>query len=177
MPNAVYAGTFDICTNGHLWVVETAAKLFSRLFVAVAINPDKHGKHYFTDDERVLSMHEAVAHIPNAFVVQMEAKSLLVNFARKTDAQFLVRGIRDHEDYRIERALRHMNAKLEPKINTVFLMPPKDLEEISSSFVKGLIGIEGWENIVCSMVPANVHKMICNRHHTLLKIAGQQCCQ
>lgn len=160
---AVYAGTFDLATNGHLWMVETAARVFDRLYVAVAMNHEKKGKHYFTSEERVEGMKRATAHIGNVFVVELPPRAVLVRFAKQLNAHFLVRGLRDSEDCRTERALRHMNAKLEPDIATWFLMPPKSLEEISSSTVKGIIDLDGWEEIIKDMIPPAIYNMVLSK--------------
>lgn len=151
---AVYAGSFDPPTNGHVWMIERAARLFDRVIVAVALNPEK--AYTFPLAQRlgwlreIASPHEnvEVAHIENMF---------LAKYAGEVGAGFIIRGIRNEADYQYERAMRYVNADLNEDASTVFLMPPRELCEISSSFVKGMIGPSGWRAIVRGYVPACVY--------------------
>lgn len=161
MRKAVYAGSFDPITNGHLWMVEKGSHLFDELIVAIGENPEK--KYTFSFDERLRVLRESVKGIANISVNSFE-NQFLVNYARTVGAQFILRGIRDSRDYEFERGMRHFNDDLQPDITTVFLMPPREIAEVSSSLVKGLVGPEGWQEIVRRYVPAPVYELIISRH-------------
>ena len=84
----------------------------------------------------------------------------MVDYAREQGAQFILRGIREAADYEFERKMRYVNADLAPHIDTVFLMPPREIAEISSTMVKGLVGPTGWENVVKQYVPDPVFQRL-----------------
>jgi pantetheine-phosphate adenylyltransferase len=84
----------------------------------------------------------------------------LVNYARSVQAQFILRGIRSYTDYEYERGMRHINNDMAPSITTIFLMPPRDISELSSSMVKSLIGLDGWEENVRRYVPVPVFESL-----------------
>ena len=96
---------------------------------------------------------------PNVRVASYEYQ-FLVNYAHDVGATIIVRGIRSAGDYEYERAMRHINADLQPAIKTVFLMPPREIAEISSTMVKGLVGPKGWREIVKRYVPPSVYHKI-----------------
>ncbi len=154
---AVYAGSFDPVTNGHLYMIREGASLFDELVVAVGTNPEK--KYTFSAAERVEMLREVVAELgedfANVSVVEMP-NVFLVDFAASLGAGYVLRGIRDERDYVYERTMRHVNADMRPEITTVLLMPPRGLAEVSSSFVKGFAGLEGWEAAVEKYLPAPV---------------------
>lgn len=154
---AVYAGSFDPPTNGHLWMIAQAQQLFDELIVAIGVNPDK--KSTYTIAER-RAMLEAIcgdfAHVR----VDSYENEFLVNYANSVGAGFIVRGIRSGSDYEYERAVRYINADLQPNMQTVFLMPPREIAEISSTMVKGLVGPKGWREIVSHYVPDAVYTKI-----------------
>jgi pantetheine-phosphate adenylyltransferase len=160
---AVYAGSFDPITNGHLWMMEQGVLLFDDLIIAIGVNPDK--KCAFSLKERLQVVKEVVkAEIRpcrwgNIHVVSFE-NQFLVDYANSISAQYILRGIRNSEDYDYERAMRHVNSDLQASVSTVFLMPPREISEVSSSLVKGLIGPDGWEDIVNKYVPKAVFELI-----------------
>lgn len=154
MRKVVYAGSFDPITNGHLWMIKQGSRLFDELVVAIGVNSDK--KYAFSLDERVDMLTRSTRIIPNVEVQTFENK-FLVNYASSVGAQYILRGIRTEGDYEYERGMRQVNSDLSPQIVTIFLMPPRDLVEISSSLVKGLVGSEGWEEVVEGYVPRNVY--------------------
>ncbi|MEO1510799.1 MAG: pantetheine-phosphate adenylyltransferase [Planctomycetota bacterium] len=151
---AVYAGSFDPPTNGHVWMIEHGAKLFDRLIIAVAENPEKN--YSFPGDKRIAWLRGIAAGFENVEVISIE-NQFLAHFARDLGVRFVLRGIRNEDDYQYERAMRYVNTDLHPGLTTVFLMPPRALCEVSSSFVKGMIGPKGWEPIVEGYVPASVY--------------------
>lgn len=157
MPNqedtAVYAGSFDPPTTGHVWMIERGARLFSKLIVAVARNPEK--SYTFPIEQRLAWLQEVAAGLPNVQIASIE-NEFLARFASRVGAPYIVRGIRNEDDYQYERGMRYVNADLSPDVSTVFLMPPRELCEVSSSFVKGMVGPAGWEDVVRQMVPGAV---------------------
>jgi pantetheine-phosphate adenylyltransferase len=157
LTTAVYAGSFDPITNGHLWMIKKGSEMFDELIVAVGTNPDK--KYTFSSTERFLMMAEAVKMetpgMNNIRVAEFE-KQMLIKYARKVGGNYLLRGIRSVKDYEYEKEMMHINSDLEPSITTTFLFPPRDIAEISSSAVKGLVGYDGWEEAVRKYVPPNV---------------------
>ncbi len=155
MKKGVYAGSFDPPTNGHLWMMEQGSRLFDELIVAIGINPDK--KYTFSLDERVAMLKKITKQFQNTTVDTFE-NQFLVNYARSIGAGYILRGIRSESDYEYERVMRNINSDLDPDIVTVFMMPPREIAEISSSFVEGLVGPEGWEKIIKKYVPKPVYE-------------------
>ena len=146
---AIYPGSFDPLTNGHLDVIQRAAKLFDRVIVAVAENESKHP--LFTLTERVALVKQAVAKLPN-----VEADSfgtLLVEYVAERKAQAIVRGLRAVSDFEFEFQLALMNRKLDEKIETIFMMPKDTYTFLSSRIVKEIARLGG---DVRAFVPPNV---------------------
>lgn len=153
----VYAGSFDPITNGHLWMIKKGSELFDKLVVAIAVNPEK--KYMFQADERLGIIEKVTAGYSNVEIGNC-GNDYLVNYAKSIGARYIIRGIRSEDDYEKERQMRYINSDLYPEIETVFFIPPKELVEVSSSFVKGLIGYNGWEDAVKRYVPSPVHEKI-----------------
>ena len=153
MKKAVYAGSFDPMTNGHLWMVEQGSKLFDELVVAIGINPEK--RYHFSLEERLQMLNDCVSELPNVKVDSFKSQ-FLVRYARQIGADYVLKGIRNEDDYQFERGMRNINRDLDQGIETVFLMPPREFAEISSSTVKGLVGPVGWEEVVRQYVPGPV---------------------
>ncbi len=151
--HAVYAGSFDPITNGHLWMVEEALKLFDHLTVAIGINPEK--SYTFSVKTR-LKLLSACLPPSKAVEIRHFDNRYLVDYASEIGAQYIVRGIRSPADYEFERVMRQINEDIRPEITTIFLMPSRDIAEVSSSMVKGLIGPDGWEEQVKRYVPEPV---------------------
>ncbi|XXQ68391.1 pantetheine-phosphate adenylyltransferase [Neisseriaceae bacterium B1] len=152
---AVYAGSFDPPTNGHLWMIAEAHQLFDELIVAIGVNPEK--KSTYSVAERQMMLEEITQQFGNVHIASFE-NEFLVNYANKMGADFIVRGIRSASDYEYERAIRYINADLQPNIQTVFLMPPREIAEISSTMVKGLVGPNGWREMIERYVPQAVYQ-------------------
>jgi pantetheine-phosphate adenylyltransferase len=150
---AVYAGTFDPVTRGHLWMIQQGIGLFDRLIVAVGLNPEK--RPYFSIEDRIRLLEECTSELEGVLITQYRNK-YLVKYAEEIGARYIMRGIRNAEDYEYEKTWRNVNGDLNPTITTVFLMPPREIAEVSSSTVKGLIGPAGWEKIVSKYVPPSV---------------------
>jgi pantetheine-phosphate adenylyltransferase len=131
---ALYAGTFDPITRGHLSVIERGARLFDRLVVIVAMNPSK--QPMFSVQERLCMIREVVAGWSN--VECASTGGYVVELAREMGAGYLVRGVRSCTDVEGEIALAHMNHELAPEIETVFIPAHPELSEVSSSRLKEL---------------------------------------
>lgn len=133
----IYPGTFDPITNGHLDIVSRAAKVVDRLIVAVAVNAGKGP--LFSLDERVELVREEVAELSRLNGVNIDVRpfdNLLVDFARSCGARLIVRGLRAVSDFEYEFQMAGMNARLQPEIETLFLMASERCQFISSRFVK-----------------------------------------
>lgn len=161
MSVALYAGSFDPVTRGHQWMVAEGARLFDRLIVAIGDNPDK--TYTFSIQERLGFLEQTVVGLENCRVDHF-ANRFLVDYAREVGADVILRGIRNENDYTFERVMRNINDDLNPDVTTVFLMPPREIAEVSSSMVKGLVGPEGWEEVVAGHVSASVLEGLRQKH-------------
>ncbi|HEV2298123.1 MAG TPA: pantetheine-phosphate adenylyltransferase [Candidatus Acidoferrales bacterium] len=150
---AIYPGSFDPVTNGHLDLIERGAKLFDRLAVAVLHNLEKDP--LFAVSERLEMLREVTRAWPNVEVDVFEG--LLVDFARQKHAQVILRGIRALSDYEYELQMALMNRKLEPKIETVFMMPAEAYSYLSSRLVREIARLGG---PLKDMVPATVEERL-----------------
>lgn len=150
---AIYAGSFDPITNGHLWVIETAAGLFDRLIVAIGDNPAKN--YWFTKEERLDMLKSTLASYKNVSVTHIGNK-FLASYAQENGIKYLIRGIRSHQDYEYERSMGHINLDLAPDVETIYLLPPARVSEISSSMVRSLVGPEGWQEKVKKYIPEEI---------------------
>ncbi len=158
---AVYAGSFDPLTNGHMWMIEQGAELFDTLIVAIGTNPDK--KYAFSAADRYGMLRNSAKRFSNVLMETL-GHEYLVNYAKERKAEFILRGIRTESDFEYERGMRNVNGDMVPGITTVFLVPPREIVEISSSMVKGLVGPAGWEEVVKKMVPEPVFKKLQEAH-------------
>jgi len=149
MRTAIYPGSFDPLTNGHLDVVQRAAKLFDRVVVAVAKNDSK--QPLFSLGERLALVKTAIRHLPN---VEADSFSgLLINYVEQRKAQAIVRGLRAVSDFEFEFQLALMNRKLNENIETIFMMPKDTYTFLSSRIVKEIARLGG---DVASFVPPHV---------------------
>src|ERR1700744_3659681 len=139
MRTAIYPGSFDPLTNGHLDVVQRAAKLFDRVVVAVAKNEGKNP--LFTLEERLALVKTAVAHLPNVEADTFDG--LLVEYVVEKKAQAIVRGLRAVSDFEFEFQLALMNRKLNENIETIFMMPKDTYTFLSSRIVKEIARLGG----------------------------------
>ena len=159
---AVYAGSFDPPTVGHLWMIQKGASIFDHLHVALGINPAKRG--FFDVEERLEMLREISSDIPGVTVHSFTSQ-FLVRYAESVGAKYVLRGIRSTTDFEYERTMRNINSDHAPQLTTVFLMPPRDIAEVSSSLVKGLVGPEGWQELVKHYVAPSVFERIIQRHY------------
>ncbi len=153
MKTAIYPGTFDPLTNGHLDLIERASKLFARLIVLVGENTAK--KPLFNVDERIKMIKDSIKHLKN---VTVDSNSeLTVEYARKHNVNILVRGVRAFADFEYELQMALMNRKLDENIETVFLMPKNEYSYLNSSLIKG---IADFDADIKDFVPPAVIRMI-----------------
>lgn len=156
MTIAIYPGSFDPLTNGHLDIVTRASRLFEKVVVAVFDKPDK--RLLFATKERVQLAREAAAHLPNVSVTYFSG--LTVDFANKLGASVLVRGLRMVSDFEHEFEMALMNKKLAPELELVCFMTNVQYQFISSSILKDVAKLGG---CLDGLVPANVAAALAKR--------------
>jgi len=149
LTNAIYPGSFDPVTNGHLDIANRAAALFDELIICVYDRPQKH--LMFSAKERVDLIKKAVAHLPNVRVTSYDG--LTVDFARKMKAKVMVRGLRMSSDFEREFEMALMNKKLDREIELVCLMTSLEFQFLSSSLLKEACELGG---DISSLVPKHV---------------------
>lgn len=150
---AVYPGTFDPVTNGHIDLIQRAAALFDHLYVAILSNAEK--TPLFSVKERVEMLEEAVKRYRKVSVTTFEG--LLVDYAEKIGASVIVRGIRAVSDYEYELQMAMMNRRLSSRVETVFLMPAETYSYLSSRLVKEISQLGG---SVRGLVPREVERRL-----------------
>jgi pantetheine-phosphate adenylyltransferase len=136
---AIYPGSFDPVTNGHLDLIERGSHIFGRLIVAVLRNTDK--APMFTLDERLQMLSESTRDFPNVEVDSFDG--LLVDYARRVGARVLLRGIRAVSDYEYELQMAMMNRRLEPELETMFMLPAETYSYLSSRLVREIARLGG----------------------------------
>ena len=158
---AIYSGSFDIVTEGHLWMIKEGARLFDRLIVGIGTNPNKQTVFDFATRKQLLE--SICADLPDNILIEEFANLALVQFAHDKNASYILRGIRSISDFDYERMLKNVNTDLDSSIETVFLMPPRHLAEVSSSMVRGMLQINGWEHIIQRYVPELMREVLIDR--------------
>jgi len=153
MVKAVFAGSFDPPTNGHLDIIQRASSLFENLDVVISVNPEK--KYMFSDEERLSMMKELTKEFSNVSVHIYTG--LIVNYAKNAGANVLIRGVRSTNDFAYEFDLALMNRKLNPDIETVFLQSKEKNVVIKSSSIKELAHFGG---DISRMVPPIVENAV-----------------
>jgi pantetheine-phosphate adenylyltransferase len=149
----VYPGSFDPVTNGHLDIIERASKIFDKLIVAVLVNPNK--TPVFDIEERVELLKETTEHLPN---VEVKAfKGLLIDFMKQENAKVIVKGLRAVSDFEYEFQMALLNKKLEPSIETIFMMTNSKYSYLSSSMVKEVARFGG---CIEDLVPEKIAKKV-----------------
>jgi pantetheine-phosphate adenylyltransferase len=143
MRRAIYPGSFDPVTNGHLDIIRRGCKLFDEIIIAILVNPEK--KPLFSIDERRTMLHEVLETIDpkNCKLLVEDFQGLLVHYAVQRNADAIVRGIRAVSDYEYELQMALMNRRQEPRIETVFMMPAEAYSYVSSRLVKEVFQLGG----------------------------------
>ncbi len=156
MIRAVYPGSFDPITNGHIYIAERAASLFDELILGILVNPQKQGT--FSVEERQSMAREALSHIPNVKVKSFQG--LLVEFMRQEQSRIAIRGLRALSDFEYEFQLSLMNRQLAPEIETLFIVTDARYSYLSSRAVKEVFHFGG---AVRDMVPPGVFRRLRER--------------
>ena len=157
MVKAVFAGSFDPPTNGHLDIIKRASGLFESVDVVVSVNPEKHTM--FSEEERVQFLKELIKPFNNVSVHSY--KGIIVNYAKKVGAKVLVRGVRSANDFGYEFELALMNQNLNPDIETVFLQSKEKYAIVKSSSIKQLAQFGG---DISRIVPPLVAEALSNKY-------------
>ena len=150
---AVYPGTFDPVTNGHLDIIERGSRIFDRIIVAILENPEK--SPLFTVRERKSLIEAAVRHLPSVEVESFQG--LLTDYARSRGAGVIVRGLRAVSDFEYELQMAMMNRRLNAEMETVFMMPNEAYSYLSSRLVKEVVALGG---SVRGLVPPEVERRL-----------------
>ena len=151
MKTAVYPGTFDPITNGHIDIIKRALNIFDKVIIAISVDSTKNP--FFTVEERIKMISEAVKDIQR---IEIDSFSgLLVDYAKKTNAIAVIRGLRAVSDFEYEFQMALMNRRLNENIETVFLMPGEKYTYLNSSIVKEVASLGG---DISDFVPENVKK-------------------
>ncbi len=153
MKQAIYPGTFDPLTIGHLDLIERATRICDHLIIAVGINASK--QPLFTVEERVALVQEAVQDFPNVEVDSFDG--LLVQYCRRKQVRALIRGLRAFSDFEYEFQMALTNRKLAPEVETIFLMPQETHSYISSSMIRSIAAMGGAIN---DFVPPHVRRAL-----------------
>ena len=154
---AIYPGSFDPITNGHVDLIRRASKLFDEVIVAITQNTNKTG--FLSIEERILAANNAVNSLNNIRVLSFD--SLLVDFAKKHNAQIIIRGLRAVSDFEYEFQLSGMNKRLNPHIETLFMTPSEEFANISSSLVREIFLLGG---DIDTFVPESVKLILLERN-------------
>ena len=156
---AIYPGSFDPITNGHLDLIKRASKLFDEVIIAITQNANKSS--FLSIDQRVDAVNKSITVLNNTRVLSFD--SLLVDFAREHNAQIIIRGLRAVSDFEYEFQLSGMNKRLNPGIETLFMTPSEEFANISSSLVREIYILGG---DISAFVPDSVKIIL---HKTPLK--------
>ncbi len=149
---AIYPGSFDPLTNGHMDILERAAEMFEKIYITVAVNNRKTA--VFNGEERVALIQEAIIDKPWKDKIEIEQfTGLLIDYARKKNVRILLRGVRQISDFEYEFRMALTNRRLAPEIDTLFLMPDEQLTFISATIVKE---VAAWGGDLSSFVPDHV---------------------
>ena len=150
---AIYPGSFDPITNGHVDLIHRACKLFDKVIIAITQNTSKD--RFLSIDQRVKAVETAIEPLTNIRVLSFD--SLLVDFAREHNAQIIIRGLRAVSDFDYEFQLSGMNKRLNPAIETLFMTPSEEFANISSSLVREILSLGG---DISQFVPESVKTIL-----------------
>jgi len=152
---AIYPGSFDPITNGHVDLIKRASKIFDEVIIAITQNANKSS--FLSIDQRVGAVESSIKSLSNTRVLSFN--SLLVDFARDHDAQIIIRGLRAVSDFEYEFQLSGMNKRLNSEIETLFMTPSEEFANISSSLVREILSLGG---DISPFVPTQVKTILLN---------------
>ena len=150
---AIYPGSFDPITNGHVDLIHRACKLFDKVIIAITQNTNKDS--FLSINQRVKAVESAIKPLTNTRVLSFD--SLLVDFASEHNAQIIIRGLRAVSDFDYEFQLSGMNKRLNPAIETLFMTPSEEFANISSSLVREILSLGG---DISQFVPESVKTIL-----------------
>lgn len=168
MKKIAFTGSFDPITKGHLWVVQEGLEIAEKVVLMIAVNPSK--KYMFSEKERKDMIYNSLVEygIENRVEIVISRNEYVAQSAMDLDCQYLIRGIRSAVDFDYESLIQKANTEVLGGAKTIFVMPPRDLESVSSSFIKNLVGPVGWH--------WNIKKFITNAvYDALIKKYLEQC--
>jgi pantetheine-phosphate adenylyltransferase len=156
MIKAIYPGSFDPITNGHIDVIKRASRIFDQVIIAVSQNINK--KSFLSEKEKIEAINLSLEGLKNVEIIAFD--SLLVDFAKAINAQIILRGLRAVSDFEYEFQLAGMNKHLDKNIETFFLTPSEEFSNISSSLVREILMLGG---DISSFVPQKVEKILLSK--------------
>ena len=156
MIKAIYPGSFDPITNGHIDVIKRASRIFDQVIIAVSQNINK--KSFLSENEKIEAINLSIGDLNNVKVLAFN--SLLVDFAKANNAKIIIRGLRAVSDFEYEFQLAGMNKHLNKNIETFFITPTEKFSNISSSLVREILQLGG---DISSFVPKEVEKILKNK--------------
>lgn len=172
MKKLAFAGSFDPITKGHLWVIQEALNMAQEVFVILAVNPSK--KYLFDEKTRTSMVQEAIATLEGSHRIKVisSQNEYVAQLATVTlQCDYLIRGIRSSVDFDYENIIQKTNTDVLYGAKTLFVIPPKELDSVSSSFVKSLVGPVGWHWHIKSFVPDCVYKVWLTKYITDTAVA------
>jgi len=166
MRKAVFAGSFDPLTMGHVDIIRRASKLFDELVVLINYNPDKN--EYIQIIDRVSSVKDEFSN-DESVSVDVSRDQYTVDYCKDNDIGYIVRGVRNSQDFLYEDNVSNINKQLDPNVETVLLFTDKNLSVVSSSTVKGLCGFKGWEQRIEKFLPRYSYALVLEKEDALKK--------
>ena len=157
MTKAVYPGSFDPLSNGHLDIITRASKILDELHVVVSINKAK--KNTFTIEERVEMIKLATKKLPNVHITSYEG--LIVNYCKENNIKILIRGLRNYQDYEAEFSLYQFNRDIDSSVETMLMLPSNKHIFVSSSAIKELVSFNA---DISNYVPKEIKQMVINKY-------------
>jgi pantetheine-phosphate adenylyltransferase/dephospho-CoA kinase len=164
----IVSGSFDPITLGHTWVIQKALDVVDHVIVAVAHNPTK--KYLLSQEDRESLVQQSLTEVltpeqlTRVSINVLPASELLVSYAQQVNAKFIFRGLRGTPDFEYENQLNLLQKKIAPDIETIFLITPRELVEISSSLIKGSLALREWERVAKSYIPNCVFEKLKEIH-------------
>ena len=157
MIKAVYPGSFDPLSNGHLDIIKRASKKIDELHIVVSFNI--HKKNTFTVSERVEMIKLVTKDLPNVIVTSYDG--LIVNYCKENNIDILIRGLRNYQDYENEFSLYQFNKDINPNVETILMFPSSKNQFVSSSAIRELVS---FNQDISSYVPAEIKELIVNKY-------------